>query len=235
MGLRRFFKDKTGTKITGKEAWYSPSKLEIAELYDTTSGYWDSFVQRGVYGYAYKRLFRHLQAEPWFNPPSESLRAVDCGTGSGLLLAALDESVEGDSKELFAIDLSSKMLDRARRRLTDRGIAAQFDVADVCSLPFRDSEMDIVMSALVLEHINKPVSALREMMRIARPNAWLVLVVTLPNAPDLLYRLVFRYRHYQDSELFAWMREAGIQDVSQHSLEGIAHWFARAFICKKPG
>lgn len=211
-----------------------PSKLQITKIYDATAGYWDSFIQRAVYGHAYVGLLRHLRVEHWFDPLRGSIRVLDCGTGSGLLLTSLIKAMGRRPMELFGIDLSTKMLDHARRRLTAQGAIPELGVADVCSLPFRDCEMDLVMGALVLEHVAEPVVALREMMRVVRPNARLVLVTTRPHAPDVLYRLVFRYRHFRYPQLLTWMGEAGIREICSHQLAGIARWFGHAFVGRKP-
>ncbi len=210
-----------------------PSKRELARIYDTTAGYWDSFIQRGVYGSAYTRLFGELRPQLWSAHMGDTIRVLDCGTGCGLLLTSLVKAMDGRPMELFGIDLSPRMLAHARRRLTAQGLIPEFCLADICSVPFRDGEMDLVLSALVLEHVVEPTVALREMLRVARPDARLVVVATRPHAPDIPYQLIFRYRHFPDGQLVTWMEEAGIREVRPHPLAGIARWFARAFVGRK--
>lgn len=211
------------------------SLRELARTYDRTAPYWDSFVQRGVYGRAYTRLFEQLR--PWLRRDADggTLRALDCGTGCGLLLTSLAKVMDGRSMEMFGVDLSSKMLEYAQRQPFPRGSAPKFLLADICSLPFRDGEMDLVGSALALEHVAEPVEALREMIRVARPGASLILVATRPHAPDLPYRLIFHYKPFQTGQLSAWMEQAGIPELRSHPLTGIARLFGHAFVGKKPG
>ena len=210
-----------------------PSKRELVRIYDTTAAYWDSFLQRGVYGYEYTRLFADLRPRLWSAHTGNTIRVLDCGTGCGLLLSSLVRAMDGRPMELFGIDLSPRMLERARRRLTAQGLIPELCLADICSVPFRDGEMDLVVSALVLEHVVEPVVALREMVRVARPDARLVLVATRPHAPDVPYQLIFRYRHFRDGQMQAWMGEAGIREVRPYPLAGIARWFGQAFEGRK--
>jgi ubiquinone/menaquinone biosynthesis C-methylase UbiE len=208
----------------------SPSRRELARLYDATAGYWDSFIQRGVYGFAYTRLLRELRPQLWSAHVGDPIRVLDCGTGCGLLLISLVKAMDGRPMELFGIDLSAKMLGHAQRSLTAQRPSPKFCLADICSLPFRDGDMDLVMSALVLEHVVEPIAALREMRRVARPDARLILVTTRPHAPDIPYQFIFRYRHFQDGQILTWMEEAGIREVRLNPLAVIARWFGQAFV-----
>jgi demethylmenaquinone methyltransferase/2-methoxy-6-polyprenyl-1,4-benzoquinol methylase len=166
-----------------------------------------------VYGYAYKHLLAPFTGR--------ASRVLDCGTGAGLLL----QSFPGHGA-LYGVDLSINMLRHARRRLPAR---ARLLAADLSRLPFRDGEMDVVMSALVLEHVANPVEALAEMVRVARTGATVLIVATRPGAPDRLFRLLFRYRHYREAEMFDWMGRAGIRDIEVKPLAGVARWFAQAY------
>lgn len=44
----------------------------------------------------------------------------------------------------------------AAARRSDAGAVPRLALADICRLPFRDSRMDLVMAALVLEHVPRP-------------------------------------------------------------------------------
>ena len=209
-----------------------PSEREVTRLYDATAAYWASFVQRAVYGQGYRALFRRLR--PWLGVDAGKgpLRALDCGTGCGLFLESFARATRPRPLQLFGIDLSLKMLERACCDIRPRGVAAEFSVADLRALPFRDSGMDVVMSGLAFEYVSEPVAALREMMRVARRDARFVLVATRPHAPDAPYRVLFRYGHFQPGELLAHMNEAGLREARMLALSGIAHWFAQAFVAR---
>ncbi|HEX5481813.1 MAG TPA: class I SAM-dependent methyltransferase [Terriglobia bacterium] len=211
------------------------SSQELTKTYNSTAAYWDSFIQRGVYGYAYARLLKKLRPQFASSPGEERLRVLDCGTGCGLLLESAVKALGYGPIELFGVDLSSTMLDRARRRLKLRGANAKLSIADIASLPFGDDEIDLVMTALTLEHAAEPVDFLREMVRVARPGANLILVTTRAYAPDLPYQILFRYKHFRTEQILAWMKQAGLRDVRRQQLAGIARLFGQAFAGRKSG
>lgn len=85
--------------------------------------------------------------------------AVDVGTGSGVVTRAL---VRGGAA-VTVLDDSLAML-RLARGFADRGAA----VADVRALPLRTGAVDVVCAGFVLNHLDDPAGALREMARTVR-------------------------------------------------------------------
>jgi SAM-dependent methyltransferase len=95
---------------------------------------------------------------------------IACGTGAWLAeLAHRGASAAG-------IDISSRAVEQCRRRLPDadirEGVAEQ--------LPFEDGSFDLVTCLGSLEHFLDQPRALREMRRVAKPDATLLILV--PNA-----------------------------------------------------
>lgn len=102
--------------------------------------------------------------------PVDGLRVLDAGCGPGLYaqqLVARGASVMG-------VDTSTELVGLARARLGDR---ARFRVADLDEgLPWmEDNSFDRVVMALVLHHLQNPVSALRELHRVLTNDGRLVL------------------------------------------------------------
>lgn len=86
--------------------------------------------------------------------------ALDVGAGSGVVGRAL---VQGGAT-VTALDDSLAMLQLARGH-ADRGAT----VGDARALPFRSGAIDIACAGFVLNHLDDPASALREMARTVRP------------------------------------------------------------------
>jgi ubiquinone/menaquinone biosynthesis C-methylase UbiE len=210
-----------------------PSPSELRRLYDTTAWYWDSCLHRIPFGYAYVRLFKRLEKDGWLGGTGDTARVLDCGMGTGLFSAALLRTVHRRF-EVWGIDLSPKMLAKARCRLIRRGLTPQLECGDVRSLPCREGEMDVVMSALMLEHAPDPLVALGEMVRVARPGATLVLVLTRPYAPDVPFRLIYRYQPFRALQVVEWMTQAGLRDIRPCRLAGLARLFSGAYVGRKP-
>ncbi len=104
--------------------------------------------------------------------PGERLLEVGCGAGHVLA------RFEGVTR--FAIDLSSAMLARTKRRLAGQARLAQ---AFADGLPFASGSFDVVLCTEVLEHTADPAAVIAELMRVARPGARVI--VSVPNEKNI--------------------------------------------------
>jgi hypothetical protein len=81
--------------------------------------------------------------------------------------------------------------------------------ADVCDLPFADQLFDLVVSAYTLEHVGDPRAGLREMARVMRPGAALLVVVTRRGIGGTLLGLKYRNAGSTQPHLPAGWRTQG--------------------------
>ena len=203
--------------------------MTLAEVYDRNAGYWDSWLYRAVYYRAYIRLLRMLKRDGALGRP---VRVLDCGIGAGLLSEALLHIADWQM-ELNGVDLSSNLLTMSAAKFNGQGVHARLALSDICRLPYRNEQMDLVMSGLVLEHVAQPVDAVREMARVLRHRGPLVLVATRRGAPDHYFRRKYRYRPYRAEVISDWVKAAGLTSVRAYPFSGIARFFARAYIGMK--
>ncbi len=86
---------------------------------------------------------------------------------------------------LTGIELSRPMLERARRRASDLGIAADLQQGDAQALPFADASFDTVVCTLGLCSIPDYHGAVAEAHRVLRPGGRFLLLehVRSPSAP----------------------------------------------------
>jgi O-antigen/teichoic acid export membrane protein/SAM-dependent methyltransferase len=94
---------------------------------------------------------------------------VGCGTG-GLLVAATCRglTIEG-------VDIASRWLVIARRRLEDRALSVRLTVASAERLPWPDASFATVVADSLIEHCDDPAVALAEWRRVLRPGGRLLL------------------------------------------------------------
>ncbi len=94
-------------------------------------------------------------------------RLLDVGCGGGQSAIRL--------KELYphlcitGIDLSDDMITGARKRAQQKGLAIQFEVADVQALPFPEASFDVVFSFGSAKHWPDPLRGLGECWRVLTP------------------------------------------------------------------
>lgn len=122
----------------------------LASAYDRTAAAWARGPDR-LYGELAARLVDTC-------PPLAGRRVLDVGAGTG----AVTRTVEAAGGTVVASDLSPGML-------ADRRVARPPAVAaDARCLPFGDSTFDAVLASFVLNHIDEPVTAVREAARVTR-------------------------------------------------------------------
>jgi len=104
---------------------------------------------------------------------------LDIGCGRGEWLAFL----KNGNCHVSGIDLSSKAIETCKRRMP----AGQFVTGPAETLPFGDAAFDLVTCLGSLEHFLDKAAALREMVRVAKPEASFLLLV--PNSGFLTRRV----------------------------------------------
>jgi len=90
---------------------------------------------------------------------------LDVGSGTGTLAAAIAAAAPAGT--IIGVDPSEAYVAFARARLT--GDRIRFEVGDARRLQFDDSSFDRTVSALMLNFIPAPETAVREMRRVTRP------------------------------------------------------------------
>jgi ubiquinone/menaquinone biosynthesis C-methylase UbiE len=135
-------------------------------------------------------------------PPEQDSKVLDIACGGGYLLKRL----QGRGCELFGSDISAQALRIAGNEAPE----AKFVLADAEKLPFPDASFDMIYNLGSLEHFLDMDTALREMHRIMRPDAKLIVMV--PNSRyigDLWRKLTFRggADHHQILERFGTLKE----------------------------
>ena len=112
-----------------------------------------------------RRILRQLIADLDL-PAGASGLDVGCGTGAnGSVIAEGGRFAVGVDMSAIPLGLGRTSGHSARVR------------GDVCSLPFADNSFDLVCALDILEHIEDDARAARELMRVARPGAPLIVFV----------------------------------------------------------
>ena len=209
-----------------------PSATELITMYNHAARYWQWGLQHLGYPHAYRTLFARLQADGWLPHRPRGIRVLDAGIGTAAFSIAL-ASTWSAPLQLDGVDVAPAMLEEAHCVLEHQGIAAQLHQVNMCALPFGKEIFDLVISAHALEHLTDPEIGLRELVRVLRPGAPLVLVVTRPGLMDRLMRWKWRYRTIRMAQMVSWLEEAGVVQVRRYPLAlgaSLPHWMSVACI-----
>jgi ubiquinone/menaquinone biosynthesis C-methylase UbiE len=104
-------------------------------------------------------------------PVGASVLDVGCGTGTTAILAA---ELVGREGRVIGVDLSARMVMRARAKAGARGVHhANFLVADMGELAFPDEGFDAVISAFSIFFAPDMAAQVRKLWRLVRPGGQL--------------------------------------------------------------
>ena len=163
-------------------------------------------------------LVPHLRAD---------LRVLDVGSGPGTITVDLAERVAPG--EVTGLDAAADVVVKAAALAAERGAGnVRFAVGDAYALEAADGSYDLVHAHQVLQHLGRPVDALREFRRVLAPNGIVAArdvdyagVIWYPLIPGLdewheVYLQVHRLVSGEPAagrRLKAWAREAGFAEV----------------------
>jgi len=125
-------------------------------------------------------------------------RILDAGCGNGRYSKFLLREASPDAV-LTSFDLSQKMLERSRKRLGNPRVTHA--AADLTRLPYADATFDAVVSGWVLEHLPDPRPGLRELARVLKPGARLLLLATEDTFTGAMCSRLWHCRTYNREEL----------------------------------
>jgi ubiquinone/menaquinone biosynthesis C-methylase UbiE len=127
--------------------------------------------------------------------PRAGLKVLDIGTGFGSNVAFLSDILRNKGK-IWTIDPSAEVLRNAEKTLREKGLGDNviFIEGTTEKLPFEDGFFDMVVSVVVLHHLQGLERGIKEMLRVLKNGGKLVLVDWNPES----HVLPFTSRHKKE-------------------------------------
>lgn len=157
---------------------------------------------------------------------------LEVGVGTGISLPGYSQACR-----LTGIDISEKILDRARARVCDLKLdtVEAIQVMDAERLDFGEGSFDVVVAQYVVTAVPNPERALDEFARVVRPGGEIVITTRIgagrglrgrieralmPITSRLGFRTEFPWRRYED-----WCRRNGtVKLVERKPLPPLGHF-----------
>jgi len=147
---------------------------------------------------------------------TRTLLEVGCGVGS-----FVKNKPAGYKTEIYGVDVSATGIEYCRKI----GAYKELKQADVQKgIPYEDERFDVVYCDQVLEHLQNPLSTVKEMRRVLRKDGALVINVPTPSHPRF-WEDYTHVRPYLPETLELLGRHAGFQDVRAFYFPHIVHMY----------
>jgi phosphatidylethanolamine/phosphatidyl-N-methylethanolamine N-methyltransferase len=144
-------------------------------------------------------------------------RVLEVGVGTGI-----NTKLYPSNCQVTGIDLSSSMLEKARERVArERLRNVRLLEMDAASLTFADESFDIVYAPYLVSVVPDPVKVVREMHRVAKPGAKIIVLNHFRSANPILSRLERSISPFtvhigfkSDLDLPGFLAQADLQPIS---------------------
>jgi len=142
---------------------YDKATLKTQKRYNRFARFYDSMEVL-----VEKRLFKRLREET-INKLTGNILEIGVGTGKNLPHYNTKANVTG-------IDLSPKMLEKAKEKLKKLNKKFNLLQMDAQNLKFKDNSFDYVVGSFVLCSIPDPIKALKEIKRVSKPKGKIIFI-----------------------------------------------------------
>lgn len=135
--------------------------------------------------------------------------AADIGAGTGFVTEGLIHK----GLKVIAVDQSEAMLEEMRKKFAGaKGV--EYRVGEAEKLPVPDSTVDYAFANMYLHHVEIPLEAIKEMVRILKPGGKLVITDMDEHRFDfLLKEHQDRWMGFKRGDITRWFGEAGLKDI----------------------
>ena len=167
-----------------------PTREETTQNYDRLS--WSYDLLAGTFENRYKDKAIDLLSV------SAGEAVLEIGPGTGYALVRLARAV-GEAGKAYGLDLSPRMLERARARIYDAGLEKRVGLVqgDAADLPFPDGRFDAVFASFMLELFSptEVPGVLAQCLRVLRPAGRMAVVSLSAEGPRTLMLRLYGWSH----------------------------------------
>jgi len=170
----------------------SRTKEEAKRFYDRISRYYDYLTG------AFERKYAEMALERLSIGEGETV--LEIGFGTGHCLKRIAESI-GQTGKVYGIDISSGMMERAKKRLEKAGLAerAKLHCGDAASLPFDDNTFDAAFMSFTLELFDTPEipKVLEQIKSVLKPGGRLGVVSMSKENGESIFLRLYEWTHHK--------------------------------------
>lgn len=157
----------------------------------------------GYQYYVYQWILKHTKPK---------CRVLDIGCGAGMLSNMLTK----DNREVIGIDISKSSITHCQKHIKKAGFIA----ASVYKIPSEDNYFDVVACNQLIEHLDNVEDAIKEMIRVLKPNGLLLVTTPVGTTLDIpskemvghkttwdFYMIMMLFEKFGDDFIIYWINK----------------------------
>ena len=188
----------------GNSQEYSQSDSDSKQYFDRIAPCWEE-ISRGYYDESIvnKLIQMHIL--------DKGTTVADYGCGDGYIARGISSYV----KQVFAVDISSAMLDELERKAEKQEIKNIVVLeCEKNDIPLRKSSADLVCASMILHHLEKPQEILFEMHRVLKKNGRIFIADFYEHSDKkMMHELHDVWLGFNPDVMAMWLENAGFHCV----------------------
>ena len=148
-------------------------KEQVAQMFDTISGNYDSLNRVISFGIDVKWRKKVLQIVAKSNPKT----ILDIATGTGDLAILMAQT---NADTIIGLDISAGMLEVGKKKIQEKSLSQRIEMVlgDSEKIPFEDNYFDAITVAFGVRNFETLEKGLAEILRVLKPNGVFVILET---------------------------------------------------------
>lgn len=146
----------------------------------------------------------------------EGNTVADIGAGTGFITEGLVKK----SVHVVAVDYSHEMLKQIKEKFKDYS-TIDFRQGESANLPIETNQVDHAMANMYLHHVENPLAAIKEMVRITKQGGKIVITDLDEHNYDFLKTEHYdRWLGFKREDIKQWFAEAGLKNITVDCVGG---------------
>ena len=135
--------------------------------------------------------------------------AADIGAGTGFMT----EELLKNGVKVIAVDQSQAMLEEMKKKF-DRFDTVEYRKGKFNNLPIQDESVDYIFANMYLHHVDSPLVAIEEMVRVLKPGGKVVVTDMDEHESEFLRKEHNdRWLGFKREDIEQWFKQAGLKNV----------------------
>lgn len=177
--------------------------MSSKEYFNNVANEWDTMRQSFFSESVREKIYQVAEVE-------KGRTAADLGAGTGFITEGLIKN----GVNVIAVDQSIAMLQKLEEKFLSSGLVKCLN-GEAENLPIEDNSVDYAMANMYLHHVETPLAAIREMVRILKPGGKVVITDLDEHSFEFLKTEQHdKWMGFKRDDIKKWFSDAGLTNVT---------------------